>query len=180
MTGVVPRGRKQPIDQRIIIHPANRTVRLAQKLARQREILRLVRTEHVRTQAGLRAALNERGYTVSQPTLSKDIAELGLVKAPSADSGYRYQLPASSGGDHQGRRLVLTLREFAEHWERAGQVIVIKTVTGHAAGVAFALDDARWPEILGTVAGEDTVLVISRTPAEARKALRHLEQVLQK
>jgi len=152
---------------------------LAQKLARQREILHLVRTRCVQTQAELAMALHERGIPVSQPTLSKDIAELGLVKVPLPEAGYRYQLASEGSVEQQGRRLHLALREFLVNWERAGQLLVLKTIAGHAAGVAWALDNAKWPELVGTVAGEDTVLVVSRTPAGARKVIRRLEQVLE-
>jgi len=151
---------------------------LTRKLARQREALAIVRTQPVRTQAELADLLHERGFPVSQPTLSKDIAELGLVKAPLPDGGYRYQPTSDGGPEPQGRRLHLAMQEFLLSWGRAGQLVVLKTVAGHAAGIAWALDDAEWPEIIGTVAGEDTVLVVSRTAEEARKVVHHLEQVI--
>jgi len=154
------------------------TMGLSQKLARQRKILHIVRTQSVRTQAALGAALREAGFPVSQPTLSKDIAELGLVKVPLSDSGYRYQAAREGGPEGQGRRLHRALREFLLDWERAGQILVLKTIAGHAAGVAWALDEAKWPEVVGTVAGEDTLLVVARTAAQARKLGKHLEEVL--
>lgn len=153
---------------------------LSRKLSRQREIVRIVRTQSVETQAELAAALQKAGHPVSQPTLSKDMAELGLIKVPSSDTGYRYQVAKQDGVERRGRRLHLALSEFLVAWERAGQLLVLKTVAGHAAGVAWALDGAEWSEIVGTVAGEDTVLVVARTPAQARKVGKHVERILAK
>ena len=152
---------------------------LSRKLARQREVLRIIRTRDIRTQAALAAALRESGFPVSQPTLSKDIAELGLVKAPMPDAGYRYRVVREGGVERHGRRLHVALREFLLDWERAGQLLVLKTIAGHAAGVAWALDEAQWPEVVGTVAGEDTLLVVARTAAEAKEVGKHLDEVLQ-
>lgn len=152
---------------------------LSRKLARQRQILRIVRTRDIQTQAALAAALRESGFPVSQPTLSKDIAELGLVKAPMPDAGYRYRVAREGGVERHGRRLHVALREFLLDWERAGQLLVLKTIAGHAAGVAWALDEAQWPEVVGTVAGEDTLLVVARTAAQAKEVGKHLEEVLQ-
>ncbi|HPU86427.1 MAG TPA: arginine repressor [Candidatus Latescibacteria bacterium] len=154
-------------------------MKTSQKLARQREIVRLIRAQTIRTQAELADALRERAFPVSQPTLSKDIAELGLIKVPLPDSGYRYQLPTEGGVEHPAGRLQFALREFLFSWEAAGQLIVMKTVAGHAAGVAWALDTEKWSDILGTIAGEDTVLVVCRTPADADHVLRQLQQVLE-
>ncbi len=151
---------------------------LTRKLARQREVLSIVRAQPVRTQVDLADLLHARGYPVSQPTLSKDIAELGLVKVPLSDGGYRYQQPREGAPDQQGRRLQLSMREFLLKCEQAGQIVVLKTVAGHAAGIAWALDSADWPQVVGTVAGEDTVMVISRTPQEAAQVIEHLEEVV--
>ena len=115
---------------------------------------------------------------MSQPTLSKDIAELGIVKVPLADGGHRYQVSGESGHDHRGRRLQRTLQEFLINWEQAGQLLVLKTVAGHAAGAAWAVDNADWPEVIGTVAGEDTVLIVTAKPAAVRAVVTRLEQAM--
>lgn len=154
-------------------------MKTAHKLARQREIVQLIRVQVVRTQGELAGALKERGFPVSQPTLSKDITELGLIKVPLTDYGYRYQLPTESGIEHPVGRLRFAVREFLLSMAPAGQLVVLKTVAGHAAGVAWALDTAKWEYVLGTVAGEDTVLVVSRTPADAQQVVRSLKQVLE-
>ncbi len=149
------------------------------KLARQHEIQNLVQSRTVRTQIELANLLKEIGYSVSQPTLSKDIAELGLVKVPLPDGGYRYQPRRESGPEHQSRKLNLSLREFLVSCEAAGQIVVLKTVAGHAAGLAWAIDNAGWPEAVGTIAGEDTVLLVAKTPEDAGVVISHIERILE-
>ena len=151
---------------------------LTRKLARQRHLLEIIRNEPVQTQTQLADKLREHGYSVSQPTLSKDIAELSIIKVPLADGGHRYQPSADSATEKHGHRLQRTLQEFLLNWEQAGQLLVLKTVAGHAAGVAWALDNAPWKEIVGTIAGEDTVVVITHKSTEVRAVIRHLEQVI--
>ena len=151
---------------------------LTRKLARQRHLLQIIRNEPVDTQTQLATKLRERGFSVSQPTLSKDIAELGIIKVPLPDGGHRYQTSGDSVVEKHGHRLQRTLQEFLLNWEPAGQLLVLKTVAGHAAGVAWALDNAPWKEIVGTIAGEDTVVIISRKPTDVRIVIKHLEQVI--
>ena len=151
---------------------------LSKKLARQRHLLRIVRDDSVETQTQLADLLEQAGFPVSQPTLSKDIAELGIVKVPLPSGGHRYQVSGESGADQKGRRLQRTLQEFLINWEQAGQLLVLKTVAGHAAGAAWAVDNADWPEVIGTVAGEDTVLIVTPKPADVRAVVAKLEQVI--
>jgi transcriptional regulator of arginine metabolism len=152
---------------------------LTRKLARQREVLNTIRSQPVRTQVDLAGLLRERGFAVSQPTLSKDIAELGLVKVPLPDGGYRYQPSHDNGPDPQGRRLQVSMREFLLEAEAAGQIVVLKTVAGHAAGLAWSIDNAAWPEAVGTIAGEDTVMIVARNHSDATAIMKHLERVIE-
>ncbi len=151
---------------------------LSKKLVRQRYLLRIVRDEVVETQTQLAFLLEKAGFPVSQPTLSKDIAELGVVKAPLPDGGHRYQVSGEGSGDQAARRLRRTLQEFLVTWEQAGQLLVLKTAAGYAAGAAWAVDNADWPEVIGTVAGEDTVLIITARPAAVKAVVGRLEQVM--
>lgn len=150
---------------------------VTRKLGRQRDILSSIKAHVVRTQTELAGLLRKQGHAVSQPTLSKDIAELGLVKVPLAD-GYQYRATDAAGVEHQGHRLGPAMREFLLKWTQAGQLVVLNAVAGHAAGLAWALDEAGWPEVVGTVAGEDTVLVVSRTPADAKAVIRRIDKVV--
>ena len=148
------------------------------KAARHREILRLVRQRSIETQEELAAALADDGHTVSQPTLSRDLAELRLSKVAGPDGSHRYQIPGELTPHQRGHRLHLALTQFLTSWELAGQLLVLKTAAGHAAGVAWGLDSADWAEIVGTLAGEDTVLVVSRTPGDAAVVKQRLERLI--
>ncbi len=151
----------------------------SRKLARQRLILSSIEANAVRTQSDLAGILRQKGYAVSQPTLSKDIADLGLVKVPVADGGYRYQAAGDARSERPGHRLGPAMREFLLQWTQAGQLVVLRAVAGHAAGLAWAIDETAWPEVVGTVAGEDTVLVVSASDTGAARVIGHIEEVME-
>lgn len=133
------------------------------KSYRQGQILKLVQASQVRTQEDLAVALRALGIQATQVTLSRDIRELGLVKT---SDGYAQQASSASGPD------VETLaRGFVQDVRVAQNLLVLRTSPGHANTVAVALDRANWPEITGTIAGDDTVLVVapdSKTALELR------------
>ena len=125
------------------------------KSYRQGQILKLIRGRHLHTQEDLAKGLRAIGIPATQVTLSRDIRELGLVK--TAD-GYAQGVPelGSNGPD------VNTLaREFVQDVRVAQNLLVLRTHAGHANSVAVALDQAEWPEVTGTIAGDDTILVIA-------------------
>ncbi len=138
---------------------------------RQGQILKLIRARHLRTQEDLARALRAVGVQATQVTLSRDIRELGLVK--TAEGYAEVASDSASGPD------VETLaREFVQDVRVAQNLLVLRTSPGHANSVAVALDHADWPDIAGTIAGDDTVLVVapdSKTAAALRtKFLRFL------
>jgi transcriptional regulator of arginine metabolism len=138
---------------------------------RQGQILKLIRARHLRTQEDLARALRTGGIRATQVTLSRDIRELGLVK--TAEGYAEVASDSASGPD------VETLaREFVQDVRVAQNLLVLRTSPGHANSVAVALDHADWPEVTGTIAGDDTVLVVapdSKTAAALRtKFLRFL------
>src|SRR5713226_5718448 len=135
------------------------------KAVRQRHILELVSRAPVENQDELRRNLVRTGVRVTQATLSRDIAELGLVK--SADG---YSLPTE---DEPANTRVLPslerlLREFVLDARPAANLLVLKTAPGAAQPVAAALDGEGWPELLGTIGGDDTILVITHTNREGK------------
>jgi transcriptional regulator of arginine metabolism len=133
------------------------------KSYRQGQILKLIRSSHPHTQEDLAKALRAIGIPATQVTLSRDIRELGLVKT---SDGYTQGVPESGGLD------VITLaREFVQDIRVAQNLLVLKTPAGHANSVAVALDNADWPEVTGTIAGDDTVLVVA-PDAKTAEALR--------
>ncbi len=123
------------------------------KSYRQGQILKLIHSHHPHTQEDLAKALREIGIPATQVTLSRDIRELGLVKTAN---GYARTGAVASGPD------VMTLaREFVKDIRVAQNLLVLRTPAGHANTVAVALDQADWPEVTGTIAGDDTILVVA-------------------
>ena len=143
------------------------------KTYRQSAILDLVSRQVVRSQNTLRRQLAARGITATQATISRDIKELGLVKR-AADGAYqKAQIETPSPavtGDRVRRAVVASLCRA----DRVQQLLVLKTDPGQAQPLAFALDQAAWPEVVGTVAGDDTILVVMRTAQRARILERRL------
>jgi transcriptional regulator of arginine metabolism len=131
------------------------------KLKRHAAILRIVRDKRIESQDGLREALASEGIMVTQATLSRDIRELGLAKLVDPQGGSYYANP------HEGALrpdLGQVLPALLVSVEGTGPMIVIKTATGGAPAVAAALDQAGWKEIIGTLAGDDTLLIIAKNP----------------
>jgi transcriptional regulator of arginine metabolism len=131
------------------------------KSYRHGQILKFIRRRRLFTQEELARALKETGIDATQVTLSRDMRELGLVK--TAD-GYR-----ELSSDVTGTQFAALAGEFLQDVRLAQNQVVLKTAPGHANSVAVALDDEEWPEVLGTIAGDDTILVIcsDSTTAEA-------------
>jgi transcriptional regulator of arginine metabolism len=123
------------------------------KSYRQGQILKIVRSQEISTQEELAQHLSKLGVQTTQVTLSRDIRELGLVKTPD---GYAQIAPQSQGPD-----LPTMLAEFLQDVRVAQNLLVLKTLPAHASSLAVALDNEEWPEIVGTIAGDDTVLVIA-------------------
>ena len=133
------------------------------KSFRHGQILKIIRSRSVSTQDELARALRDSGVEATQVTLSRDIRELGLVKTTD---GYR-ELTREA----QGTQFSSLASEFLRDVRQAQNQIVLKTAPGHASSVAVALDAEDRPEVLGTIAGDDTILVICQDAATA-EALR--------
>jgi transcriptional regulator of arginine metabolism len=145
------------------------------KLARQNRILELVQEEPLASQDELRVRLSRLGFKVTQATLSRDIHELGLVKTPE---GYMAP-PGDNASEPAGApRIERLLREFVISVRGAQNLLVLKTPPGSAQPVAAGLDAEAWPEVVGTVAGDDTILVICPDRKAARKLTAHLQELL--
>jgi len=143
------------------------------KTGRHSAIRELVQIRRVTSQEHLRELLAERGHDVAQATLSRDIRELRLVKATDHE-GPRYTLSPDARETPALGRLLPTLFVGAEG---TGNLLVVKTYSGGAQAVAEALDWEEWSEILGTVAGDDTILVILRDPAHLLPVQRRIEEL---
>lgn len=148
------------------------------KARRQKMIAKIVREGTVRTQADLQRVLRRHGFPVDQATVSRDIRELGLVKVPDGSGRYRYVDPADTapGRPPPGRAV---LARFVRSLDASGNLIVIRTDSGTAPLVGEAIDRVGPETILGTVAGDNTVLAVIRRGVRRSRALRALRQLVQ-
>jgi transcriptional regulator of arginine metabolism len=131
------------------------------RLERQSAILRLVRERAISTQSELAEALRAAGYEAVQTTVSRDIAELGLVKVRAPSGRLVYAPPGTRDGDRL-RALVTAVRRYALSFEAAGNLVVVTTAPGFASALAQAIDESAHPDIAGTVAGDNTIFVAAR------------------
>jgi transcriptional regulator of arginine metabolism len=145
------------------------------KAYRQGQIRNIIRSRNVHTQEELAQALDQIGIHATQVTLSRDMREMGIVKTPE---GYR-EIGALDerppAGEEHARRAV---EEFLRDIRVAQNLLVLKTDPGNANPLAVALDRAAWPEVVGTIAGDDTVLVVAPDAAAARALEERLGQIL--
>jgi transcriptional regulator of arginine metabolism len=145
------------------------------KRERQALILEFVQARPISSQEELRRLLAERGWEVTQATLSRDLRDLGLARVTTED-GVRYVVPESLGDD-SSPALDATLAQFLASIDGVGELIVLRTLPGGAQPVAEAVDAEAWPEVLGTIGGENTILIICRS-AEARvEVTRRLREI---
>lgn len=130
------------------------------KSRRHALILRVVTEERIENQDRLRAALARHGLEVAQATLSRDLRELGLVKLGDPAGGSFYARPGEVAARPPLEKLLPALVRSVDG---VGPFVVLRTAEGSAGTVSAALDQARWDEVLGTLAGDDTILVITRS-----------------
>lgn len=147
----------------------------AMKQLRQRAIRDLLAQRPIRTQQELAAALRERGFRTTQATISRDVADLGLIKV-AHDGVVAYAIPprlveAETTGEERLRKLLPDL-PFELH--EAGLLLVLRTLPGSAHAIAAALDRARWPEVAGSIAGDDTLFVACPDRGSLRRVKRRL------
>jgi len=144
------------------------------KTLRQRAILEALKQRPIASQEDLQRVLRKRGFKVGQATLSRDMHDLNLSKTsagyslPQGESAANLALPPVS-------RLV---REFVLDVRAAQNLLVIRTIVGSAQPVAAALDEEDWPEAVGTIAGDDTILIVCPDKDDARKMSARLEEML--
>jgi len=138
------------------------------KVYRRTQILDLLRSKEVATQEDLRRKLARRGLHVTQATVSRDIEDLGLVKTRA---GYRLPEAAEPVAPPQPT-LPVVLKEFLTEARQAANLVVLKTRPGNAHSVAVALDAEPWAEVVGTIAGDDTILIATPSSRQAAQVRR--------
>jgi transcriptional regulator of arginine metabolism len=147
---------------------------MTKKHERQTTIRELVESRPVSSQEELRKLLRHRGWDVGQSTLSRDLREMRLVRVP-APQGARYAFTETSGDIDDGRApLNVILPPLFVRVEGVGELVVLRTIPGGAQPVGVALDAEQRQEILGTIAGDDTILIVCRSGAARDRLIRYL------
>lgn len=146
------------------------------KNQRHQLILNIIQNQKIATQEELVASLREEGLEVTQATVSRDIKSLKLVKEP-LDGGSFYRLPGNPGRERRNTTNTLqdVVRDYVTDVHMASPLVVLRTLPGGAATVAFYLDEERLPGVLGTIAGDDTVFVAARGADAAAEVLEGLK-----
>jgi transcriptional regulator of arginine metabolism len=146
---------------------------------RQRLIEELVENEFISTQSEIAQHLSSRGIAVTQATISRDVNELRLVRIPAGDGQHRYRsTPLAAQEDVMGE-LKQRFKLFVRDIDRGENILVINTDEGHASGISYVIDKLDREEIVGTVAGQNTILVITRSSKQAKELLSEFEELLE-
>ena len=148
------------------------------KNRRHKVIREIIENQNIETQFQLTDELKKYGFQVTQATISRDIKELGLIKVVSGENSFRYSLPT---GVVVGNNFDRSKRRFRDNVLKVVQsdnIIVVKTLPGIASGVASCLDGLGWSEILGSVAGDDTIFVLVRSKEDAEDIAGRLQAFL--
>lgn len=133
---------------------------------RHTKIKEIIERRVIETQEDLADSLRKEGIDVTQATVSRDIKELMLIKVPSGDGRYRYAFPPDQNAMISQSRMARIFQDSVISMDYSLNIIVLRTQQGSAPAVAYTIDYVKWPEVIGTVAGEDTVLVVVK-PIEA-------------
>lgn len=148
------------------------------KEQRQKRIQEIIAKENVSTQAELVERLRAEGIRVTQATVSRDINELRLVRLPIGKSKHRYSLAQIQTESDVMDELGRLFRSFVTDVDRGENLLIVKTAEGHASGVAFFIDKLRRDDIVGTLAGQDTILLVARTTQEGETLLEELHSLM--
>ena len=148
------------------------------KNARHVEILRLISEQAVETQEELAALLNSSGFQVTQATVSRDIRQLCLQKVQGADGSWHYTAQAAGNPEllHRHQRV---LRDSFVSMDVSSNILVIHTVSGMAMAGAAALDLVDWPEIRGSIAGDDTIMAVIRSSEDAPAVMEKIGRIVE-
>lgn len=147
------------------------------KRERHAKIIELIENYHIGTQEELAAMLNDDGFLVTQATVSRDIRELHLSKVPAGKGQQRYAVLKHSDA-HLGDKYIRVLKDGFVSIDMAGNILVVKTVSGMAMAVAAAIDAMKFKEIVGTIAGDDTIMMAVRTVEDNKILMEKLKELI--
>ena len=150
----------------------------AGKKERQKKILELVEEREISTQEELSEALKKEGYDVTQATVSRDVSELKIGKVATENGRVKYSSAIKGDDRHLSAKYARVLRDGFMSMDKAQSILVIKTVSGMAMAVAAAIDAMNMKEIVGSIAGDDTIMVAIRTTEETKIVMDKLRALL--
>lgn len=148
------------------------------KTDRQKAILEIISCDTITTQKQLQEALTGRGYPCTQATLSRDIKELHLKKLRGSGDELRYIQEAPTGNEAQMQKLLRVSRHGILSYDTAGNLVVLKTLPGLAPGVCGYIDELQIPQLVGSVAGNDTVLLVVKNTDVIPEIIRSIQEVM--
>lgn len=149
------------------------------KKIRHRKIVEIIEKYDVETQEELAGYLKAAGFAVTQATVSRDIRELKLSKVPTGNGKQKYVV-LKQDDSHMGDKYIRVLRDGFTSMDMAQNILVVRTVSGMAMAVAAALDALKFPEIVGCIAGDDTIMVAVRTTEENQALMEKIHVMIEK
>jgi transcriptional regulator of arginine metabolism len=148
------------------------------KSDRHAAIRELIERYDVGSQEDLRQLLHKRGWDVTQSTLSRDLRELRLARIPASDGSVRYSMLEGAQDDSRSPTIEGLLPQLFVSVDGVSELILLRTLPGGAQAVAEAIDNREWPELLGTIAGDDTILVICRSGEAREKLTKRIRRIV--
>ncbi|MFZ5753886.1 MAG: arginine repressor [Bacillota bacterium] len=149
------------------------------KTRRQKKIIEIIQNNIISTQEELAEALRNEGFEVTQATVSRDIKELRLVKIPTGQNSYKYGVPNEQGIVQNEDRLRRMMQELVTGMDYSENIVVLRTYPGNAHGVASLIDAANWKEVIGTVAGDDTILLVVKPTAAVPALMQKIRELME-
>lgn len=148
------------------------------KALRHTKIKEIVERQIVETQEEVAELLRKEGIVVTQATVSRDIKELLLIKVPTGDGRYRYAFPPEQNLMFSQSRMERIFQDAIIGMDYSQNLVILRTLPGAAQAVASTIDHVRWPEIIGTVAGDDTILIVVKPPDIAPQVMAKFHRLL--
>ncbi len=148
------------------------------KSERHEKILELITSENIATQSKLTRRLNESGFNVTQATASRDLQEMRIIKVLLPDGTYKYA-PSKDNDISISDKLEKILNHCLTKADYASNIVVLKTMSGAAQAVGYALDTFVWDEIVGTICGDDTIMIVVRNEKSAKQLCSRLTKFIQ-
>lgn len=148
------------------------------KKGRHAAIIKIIERQNVETQQELALLLNQEGFDVTQATVSRDISALKLSKVP-AGNGHQKYVMLHQDEKHLSAKYVNVLKEGFVSMDMAQNILVVKTVSGMAMAVAAAIDAMKYPEIVGSIAGDDTIMMAIRSASDTKSIMNQIMLLLE-